>query len=109
MPEINSGAAREFYDRIEVTLRAGFITGLPRFARNDGDAGLVLERGSLNSGLCVVHCSVRPELGRWMSGSRAAALVHGSTSSGSPRTGVALGVLQARLLSLLDCRASLAM
>ena len=47
---------------LAAALRAGFITGLPRFARNDGDAGLVLERVPLNSGLCVVHCSVRPEL-----------------------------------------------
>ena len=51
-------------------LRAGFITGLPRFARNDGDAGLVLERVPLNSGLCVVRSSVRSELGRRMNGSR---------------------------------------
>ena len=45
-PRSHSGAAREFYDRTEVALRAGFITGLPRFAHDDGDAWLVLERGS---------------------------------------------------------------
>ena len=45
-PRLHSGAAREFYDRTEVALRAGFITGLPRFAHDDGDAGLVLEGGS---------------------------------------------------------------
>ena len=62
--------AAEFQlETFKASLRAGRITGLPRFARNDGDAGLVLERGSLNSGLCVVHCSVRPELGHWMNGS----------------------------------------
>ena len=44
-PPLRLRAAESQLETFKASLRADFITGLPRFARNDGDAGLVLERG----------------------------------------------------------------